>query len=131
MCVNQRFRNSEAEAEAPKTASDRGLALLEGIEDFVDLFRLNTHATIDDADHDFLWRWIERLNHDAAFRGRELHAVLDQIPKDLLQARGITFDKRMHSAKTKLHFEMLGANLLLANLVCALEDFMYASSLET
>src|SRR5207247_9894256 len=97
VCVNQRVRNSDRAAEDPETARDRGLALLEGIEEFVDLLRLNTHATIDDADHDFLWRWIERLNHDAAFRGRELHAVLDQIPKDLLQARGITFDKRMRS----------------------------------
>ena len=61
----------------------------------------------------------------------ELHAVLDQIPKHLLQTRGITFDMRMSSAEPKFHLKIFGGNVFAANFVSALQDLMDTNNFKT
>ena len=104
------------------------MALFESVEDFVDFFRFDPDATIGDSDFNLLRRWVECIDNDAAFLWRELHAVLDQIPKDLLQTRWVPFDIRVSGAESKFHFQMLGRDVVAANLVSALQDFMDANN---
>src|SRR5206468_2506676 len=130
MRVNQCLGNCKTEAETSKTTGDRDLPLLEGVEDLVDPFRLDAHPGIDNPDVNLLRRGVECLDGNATFFGSKLHAVLDQIPKDLLQARRIAFDMCISGTKMKFHFEMFGGNVLAANLVSALENLVHTHSLK-
>src|SRR5438132_5124476 len=130
MRVDQRLRNCKAETETSKTTGNRDLSLLKSVEDFDDSFRLDAHPSIGNPNVNLLRRGVKRLDRNAAFFGSKLHAVLDQIPKDLLQTRRIAFDMCLSGAKTKFYFEMFGSNVLAANLVSALEDLVHANSLK-
>src|SRR4030095_12850753 len=111
-------------------ASDRGLALLEGVEDFLNPFRLDAHPRIGNPNINLLRRGVDGFDRDAAFFRSEFHAVLDQVPKDLLQTRRIAFDVRIGGAKTKFHFEIFGSNVLAANFVSTVEDLVHANRLK-
>ena len=54
-----------------------------------EFFRLNADAGIGDRDLDFVRRRIEVSIDDPAALRSELHAVLDQVPKNLLQTSRI------------------------------------------
>mgnify|MGYP003694259981 CR=1 FL=1 len=54
MRVDQRLRNRQAESEPSKTAGDLSLSLLERIKDFIDLFRLDADARVDNANLNFI-----------------------------------------------------------------------------
>src|SRR6266478_915515 len=128
MRINHRFRDRKTETKTAETAGDGDLALFEGVENFVDLFRLDPNATIGDSDFNLIRRWIDRFDNDAAFFRGEFHAVLDKIPKHLLQARWVPFDMGVSGAKSKFHVKMLGGNVVAANFVSALQDFMDANN---
>src|SRR6266446_2106520 len=82
----------ETGAETVFSLTAKVVPLLESIEDLVDLVLFDPNAGIGDFNLDFMRRGIFRGDRDASVRRREFHAVLDQIPKDLLQSGGIAFD---------------------------------------
>ena len=104
--------------------------MLEGVEDFLDPFWLDAHPSIGNSNVNLLRRGVGGFDRDAALFRSEFHAVLDQVPKDLLQTRGIAFDVRIGGAKTKFHFEIFGSNVLAANFVSTVEDLVHANRLK-
>ena len=77
VCVDQRLRDREAQAEPSKTSCNFGLSLFERVENFVDFFLFNADPCVDDANLDFVRRRVERFDNDSAFFGRKFHAVLN------------------------------------------------------
>src|SRR6266480_7650680 len=128
MRINHRFRDRKTETKTAKTPGDGDLALFEGIENFVDLFRFDPNASIADSDFNLLRRRVNGFNNDTAFLRGEFHAVLDEIPKHLLQTRRISFDIGLSGAEPKFHLKILGGDVVAANLVSALQDFMDANN---
>src|ERR1051325_10841669 len=63
------------------------------------------------------------------FRG-ELDAVLNQVPKNLLQTCRVAFHVRMNGTKSKVHFEVLCLDFVTADLVSALQDLVNGNRLE-
>src|SRR6266446_10952665 len=131
MRIDQCFRNRKTEAETSKTAGDRDLSLLEGVEDFVDLFRLDTDASIGNLNFNLFRHRVARFDDDATLGRREFHAVLDEIPKELLQTGRISFDVRALGAESKFRLETLASDLFPTNFVGPLQDFVHANNLET
>ena len=131
MRVDQRLRNSEAKSEPSKASGDFSLSLFECVKDFVDLFPLDADAGVDNASLDFVWRRVKRLNGDSTSFGSELHTVLDQIPKDLLQSRRIAFHVSFSGAKMKFHIEIFGSDFFAAYFVRTLQNLVHACRLET
>lgn len=82
------FRNRETQAEAAKFPRDDAIRLLERREDAVGRFRTETHARVAHL-HDEPSGLVARSNVDAAFVGRELGGILEQVPEDLLQALAV------------------------------------------
>src|SRR6266487_2652112 len=120
MRVDQRLRNRQAESKSPKTSSDIGLSLFERIKDFIDLFRLDADARVDNANLNLVRPGVKRFYSDSTFFGRKFHTVLDQVPKDLLQSCRIAFYVGLSSAKMKFRFEILGGDFLPAYFVGAM-----------
>src|SRR5260370_12790232 len=106
MRINHRFRDGKAEAKTSKTAGDRNLALFEGVEDFIDLFRLDPNASIGDSDFNLLRRRIGRFDNDTAFSRGEFYAVLDKIPKHLLQTAWVPFFMGVSGAESNFPFSL-------------------------
>src|SRR5882724_1515936 len=98
MRINHRFRDRKTETKTAKTPGNGDLALFEGIENFVDLFRLDPNASIADSG----------FNNDTAFLWGEFHAVLDEIPKHLLQTCWVPFDMGVSGVESKFHLKILG-----------------------
>src|SRR5206468_11308986 len=117
-------------SETPKTAGDLGLSLFKCVKDFIDRFLFDANAGIDNASFDLIRCRVERFDSDSAFFRSKFDAVLDQVPKDLLQARGIALHVRMIRAKLKFHFEIFCFDFVPTYLVSALEDLVYANRLE-
>src|SRR2546425_7206277 len=130
VCVDQRLRNSEAKTETPKPAGDIGLPLFKGVKDLVDRFVFDADSGIDDASFNLIRCRVKRCDSDSTFLRSKFDAVLDQIPKHLLQARRIALDMCVDGVKLKFHFEVLCLNFLSADLVSALQDLVYADRLE-
>src|SRR5260370_22798391 len=126
MRVDQCRRNSQAEPETSETARNVG-SLFECVKDFIDLFLFDADAGIDNASFNLIRCRIERFYGDAAFIGSKFDAVLDQIPKDLLQAGWIALDIRLDGAELKFHVKVLFLDFFSTYLVSALEDLMYAN----
>jgi hypothetical protein len=59
-----------------------------------------THTSI------FIRSRIQSFDADSPFFPGELDAVLDQVPKNLLQPCWIAFHVRVNRAKCKVHFEV-------------------------
>src|SRR5262249_31905656 len=106
--VDQRLRNRETKSESPKTAGNITLSRFECVKNLVDCFGLNANPSVDNAYLDLVRLRIQSFNADAAFFRGELDAVLDQVPKNLLQACWIAFHVRVNGAKPKNHFQILG-----------------------
>src|SRR5947207_11848866 len=117
MRINHRFRDGKTETKTAKTAGDGDLALFESVENFVDLFRLDPNASIADSDFNLLRRRVNGFNNDTAFLRGEFHAVLDEIPKHLLQTRRISFDIALSVAEPKFHSKIVDGDVIAANLV--------------
>ena len=131
MRINHRFRDRKTETKTAKTPGDGDLALFEGIENFVDLFRLDPNASIADSDFNLVRRRIKGFNNDTAFLWGEFHAVLDEIPKHLLQTCWVPFDMGVSGVESKFHLKILGGNIVPANFVSALQDFVNANNFKT
>ena len=130
MRVDQRLRNGQAKPEASKAARDFSLALLECVKDLVDFFLFDADAGVDDAGLNFIRRRVKSLDSDSASFRSKFHAVLDQIPKDLLQSRRIALHMGVSSAKVKFHFQILRFDFFSTYLVSALQDLVHANSLK-
>src|SRR5437899_5102060 len=130
MRLDQRLRNRQAKPETSKTAGDLGLSLFECVEDFIDLFLFDADAGVNNASFNFIRGWVKRLDGNSAFFRGKFDAVLNQIPKDLLQARRIALHVRMTGAKPKFHFEILCLDFFPTNLISALQDLVYANRLK-
>ena len=105
--------------------------MFESVKDLVDLLLLDSDASVGNSDLNFVRRGIECFNHDAPVRGREFHAVLDQVPEDLLQTRWIAFDVNALRVQLKLGFDSFLCDILPANLIGALQDLVHANNLQT
>src|SRR4051794_1920007 len=75
-------------------------------------------------------RRIHRLDCDATVLGSELDAILDQVPKDLLQTSWVRFDIRMLGAQIELNPELFGARFFTTNLECPLDDLVQGNRLQ-
>ena len=82
--IYHRFGNGEAKSKAAKTAGNGSLSLLESVEDFFDLVRLDPDSGIGDTNFNFVRQNIRRRDRNSAVGGRKFDAVFDQIPKHLL-----------------------------------------------
>ena len=102
MGVKHCLGNRQTEAETAEPAGDRALALLERIEDPVHLLGLDADTRIRCPDFDQVRRRVQCLDDDPAFRGREFHAVFDQVPEHLLQSRRIAFHVSPLGAEAEL-----------------------------
>jgi hypothetical protein len=100
------------------------LSLFECVKNPTNCFRLDADPGVDNAYLDLVRRGIKSFDANTAFFRSELDAVLDQVPKNLLQACWIAFHVRAHRAKFKVHFKILGLDLVAAYLVSALEDLV-------
>src|SRR5438093_11376924 len=98
MRIDHRLGNGETQSKAAETPRDRALTLLKSIKDFVDLFLLNPDPGVSDEDFDLLRRRVACLYGNAAVLRCEFHAVLDQVPKNLLQAGRVALDVRLIGA---------------------------------
>src|SRR5579884_3508429 len=130
VCIDQCLGNGQTEAEAAKATCDFALSLLECVKDSVDLFRLNADAGVNDASLDFAGRGVERLDGDSTFLGGKFHAVLDQIPKHLLQPRRVAFDMRPSGLKIKLNVQIFCRDFFPANFQSPLESLVNADGLK-
>src|SRR3954453_14168492 len=91
MRVDQGLGNCQTEAESSKPAGDITLSLFKCVKYFPDGFGFNANAGVDNAHLDFVRRRIHSFDANPALFRSELHAVLDQIPENLLQACRIPF----------------------------------------
>ena len=130
MGIDHRLRNGQTQSQAAETSSNGALTLLESIKDFVDLVRLDSDPGVGDTDFDLFWCRVLRLYNNATVFRREFHTVLDEIPKNLLQARGITLHMGVDSAKPEFCLELLGCDIFGTNFVSALQNFVNAHDLE-
>src|SRR5436190_1743097 len=131
MRIDHRLGDGETEAETAEAACDRALPLLEGIKNLVDLFLLDPDASIRDSDFDFFWSRIKRFNGDTAAGRRKFDAVLDEIPKDLLQTSWISLDVIVFGAEAKFYFEFFTGDVFPTNFASSLEDFRHTNNLKT
>jgi len=76
----------QAKAKAAKLAGYGWASLLERIENTRLQFRRDTHATVLDLYHDVVIGIIPSAYAYLTFSGSELHRIVDQVPKDLLQS---------------------------------------------
>src|SRR3954469_7589918 len=107
MRVDQRLGNGQAKSESPKPAGDITLSLFKRVKNLIDCLGLNADAGIGNAHLDLVRRGIQSFDANAAsFRG-ELHAVLKQVPENLLQPCRIAFYVRVNRAKSKVHLQVL------------------------
>ena len=88
-------------------------------------------AGVGNFDFDFVRSRIQRFNDDAAIRRGKFDRVLDQVPKDLLQACRIGIDVGLLCAQTKFHVLIFCFDFFAANFISALQDFMHARDLES
>ena len=89
--IDHRFRNGKAETEPAEAPRNRRLSLFERIEDFSNLVLFNADAGVGDPNFNFIRLRVGSHDRDSPIVRRKLHAVLDQVPKDLLQTRRIAF----------------------------------------
>ena len=92
MRSDHRLGNRKAETESAKAPRDRGLSLLECVEDFSDLFLLNANSGVADANLNVFGQSVGSRDRDSTVGRRKLDAVFDEIPKHLLQSRRVAFD---------------------------------------
>ena len=128
---NQRLRNGQAKPESSKAAGNLGWSLFECVKDFIDCFFFDANAGVDDAGFNCICGGVNSLDSDSPFFRCKLHTVLDQVPKDLLQARRIALHVRISSAEMKFYFEILCRNFLPAYFVSTLQGLVYANRLKT
>jgi hypothetical protein len=70
------------------------------------------------------------FHRDTALGRSKFNAILNEVPKDLLQTRRISSDVRAFGAKAKFHFEMLAGDVFAANFAGPLEDFRHTNNLK-
>src|SRR6266705_1796969 len=99
------------------------------MKNFPKLLFFDSYAGVCYFDLDLVLRRIKGLNNNAAIGWREFHAVLDQVPKDLLQPRRIAIDVGPRGPETKFDVQLFRQNALAANFVGALENFFHANQL--
>src|SRR4030095_14198995 len=124
MRVDQRLGNGQAKPESSKPASDIALSLFKRVKNFADCFGLNANPGVGNAYLDLVRRRIQSFDTDAAFFRGELDAVLDQVPKNLLQACWIAFHVGVNCAKSEVHLKVRCLDFLAAYLVSAVDDLM-------
>src|SRR5438477_4542340 len=107
MRVNHCFGNSEPKAEAAIPTGDRTLALLKCVKDLVDLFRFDPDPGVGDANFNLFRCRIQRLDDDPPAGWRELHAIFDEVPKDLLKPRRIGFDVGLRRVQPEYYVHAL------------------------
>ena len=101
------------------------------LKTFPSLVRFDADAGVGDSDFDLVRRRIEGFNDDPAVLRGKFDAVLDQVPKDLLQARRIALDVRLLGPQTKFDLEIFRDDFLAADFVGALQDLVHAHGLES
>ena len=89
---HHRLRDCEPKSETAESPRNRALALLERVENLSLVRFFDADAGVGDPDFDFVRGRIQRFDDDTPFGRGKFHAVLDQVPKDLLQARRVAFD---------------------------------------
>src|SRR3954453_21560101 len=94
------FNKSFADREPETQPSLSSAALFERIENYWQRFPLNSHPGVCNLDAQLSIRIVGGRNRDLPVRRRELHRVVDQIPKDLLQSRRVC--THMNSFRTEI-----------------------------
>src|SRR6266705_6238009 len=100
------------------------------MKNFPKLLFVDSYVGVCYFDLDLVLRRIKGLNNNAAISWREFHAVLDQVPKDLLQPRRIAIDVALFGPETKFDVQLFRQNALAANFVGALQNFLHANHLQ-
>ena len=103
--VDHRLGNGQPKPETAEAARDGRLPLFERVKDFPDLVRFDPNPGIGDPNFNFVRSRARRRDRDLAVSGSEFHAVLDQIPKHLLQSRRVSFDMDALSVEIEFCFD--------------------------
>ena len=90
--LDERAADRQAEAEPAEPPGDRRVPLLEGVEDPRERLGVDPLARVDDLDDQPAALAVAGADRERAAGRRELHAVLDQVPVDLLEPRGVGLD---------------------------------------
>ena len=82
MHLDDRFANGKAEA---KTLAP-GAALLEGVENLLEIVGLDSDAGVADFNMESLRPGIRRAHGNGAVTGRKFGGICENVPKDLLKS---------------------------------------------
>ena len=121
--VNRCFGDRQSETEPAKFPRNGPIPLPERLENVLQLARGDSNSVITDRD-DHNPRFIGRSQKDFALRGRELGSVLQNVPKDLLQARRITEHLGLDRLQVKRELLLLLFELGLANISGSAKHFV-------
>ncbi len=100
--LDEGFGDRETESEAAELSGDSFVALLEGVEKFVDFVGRNADAGVLNLDSETVVRGDRRANRNGSFRRRKLRCVLEKVPENLLEAGDITSDMMAFSVEFEL-----------------------------
>src|SRR5438477_9828689 len=85
MQIDDPFRDRQAQAKSAKFARDCRAALFKRVKNARLQFWRDTHTAILNLNNDVMCRIVAGANINRSFARRELHRVIDQIPKNLLE----------------------------------------------
>ena len=97
-------RLADRQTEAEPLATSAGLC--EGVEDFFEIFRFNPNAGVADLDLQSLRLRVKGPHRDGAAFGSEFRSVPQDIPKYLLQPRGVCEDVMIGCEKLDGNIEL-------------------------
>src|SRR5664279_5819712 len=89
MEIDHALGNRQSKPEPAVLARDDAPSLFERIEDFRDQGRFDPDAVVCDLDHNLMGLVVPCGQFEVSFLRRKFRGVLHEIPKDLLQSRGI------------------------------------------
>src|SRR5207247_6483080 len=115
------FADRQAKTEPSKLCP---AALFKSIENFWQCFRLNSQAGVRDFNAQFSLGSVARRNGNLPIAGCELHRVIHQVPKALLESRRISSQMNFPCAEIEGTAQMLSINFRLTNLKRILQQGM-------
>src|SRR3984893_10822664 len=118
---HKRFADGQTKTQTSKLCP---LALFKSIENFRQRFRLNSQAGVRDFNAQFSLGSVAGRNGNLPIAGCELHRVIDQVPKDLLESRRIRSQMDFPCAEIEGTPQMLSINFRLTNLEGILQQGM-------
>src|SRR5436305_8124786 len=118
MCVDNGARDSQSQSESTVSSLNPAHPLFEGIKNSRQKFRLNPNAVVAYPDNDFSVV-VDRVDMNRAAFRREFDRILDNVPKNLHQARIISSGVMFSRGKIGVNTEFFVCDLSFKNIECA------------